>query len=488
MPPAARSSALYALGTLGVALVVGAAMRLDLALNDWGIFWPDEVFQSLEPAHRLVHGYGLVAWEFVDGARNWALPGFVALWLRLAKFAGLEHPQSYLTLVRLVFVALSLLTVWAVYRLARSQGALPELAAAAAAAFAVAAPIVYFSHRAMSENAAALPVALGLAFSFRPDARGRDIVVGASLLGLSVLLRLQCGVFCVGLLATFAARKEWRRLRDAAAVLFAWAIVFGALDAFTWADAPGARFGGWFHSALKYIDFNLVEKGASGWGTSPFPFYFQKLYASMEGLSVAVFALSLLAANRARGLFLTAAAFLLLHSSVGHKEYRFLVPVLPVFFALAGVGLTGLQEDAARWLLAPALLTCALFSALSHGKLTFGELGQYPERPHESAYDDFGPINRMLLAAHERPDLCGVRIDIAHLAWTGGHSHLHRRAPLYHQGWPPPEAQVFNYLVTFVPPPFGQVVAQDARNPSVGLVRLPFDTCRTDVGYSWRLP
>src|SRR4051812_12748598 len=60
---------------LWVALGAGAALRIWLAWHDDGIYWPDEIYQSLEPAHRLVFGYGIVAWEFVEGARNWALPG-----------------------------------------------------------------------------------------------------------------------------------------------------------------------------------------------------------------------------------------------------------------------------------------------------------------------------------------------------------------------------------------------------------------------------
>src|SRR5262249_20954686 len=62
------------LGALGV----GAAIRLWLSVNDDGIYWPDEIYQSLEPAHRLVFGYGLVAWEFVQGARSWLLAGALA--------------------------------------------------------------------------------------------------------------------------------------------------------------------------------------------------------------------------------------------------------------------------------------------------------------------------------------------------------------------------------------------------------------------------
>lgn len=63
---------------LAVALVSGAAVRLWLALTDHGIYWPDEVYQSVEPAHRMAFGYSMVAWEFVVGARNVLLPGLIA--------------------------------------------------------------------------------------------------------------------------------------------------------------------------------------------------------------------------------------------------------------------------------------------------------------------------------------------------------------------------------------------------------------------------
>ena len=42
------------------------------------INYPDEVFQTLEQAHRLVFGTGLVPWEFVYGTRSWVLPGVLA--------------------------------------------------------------------------------------------------------------------------------------------------------------------------------------------------------------------------------------------------------------------------------------------------------------------------------------------------------------------------------------------------------------------------
>ena len=103
-------------------LLAGAALRLYVAFTDDGIFWPDEVFQSLEPAHRRVFGYGMVAWEFIEGARNWALPGFIAFWFKLSQLVGLDAPAQYLGVIRTVFVAMAVGSGYGVWRLAKAAG------------------------------------------------------------------------------------------------------------------------------------------------------------------------------------------------------------------------------------------------------------------------------------------------------------------------------------------------------------------------------
>src|SRR5437764_7505367 len=117
---------------LAASIALGTAYRLWVAFTDDGIFWPDEIFQSLEPAHRLVFGYGLVPWEFIEGARNWALPGFIALLLKLCAVLGLDTPGQYLGVVRGVFVALAVASAVGVWRLSRAYGA-SELSASVAA-------------------------------------------------------------------------------------------------------------------------------------------------------------------------------------------------------------------------------------------------------------------------------------------------------------------------------------------------------------------
>jgi len=135
-----------------------------------------------------------------------------------------------------------------------------------------------------------------------------------------------------------------------------------------------------------------------------------------------------------------------------------------------------------------AALGCAAFSAVRLPALTFGDLGQYEhERPGASALDDFGPVNRLLLAAHRQEDLCGLKVEAVHLAWCGGSTYLHRPAPLYPANGPPRESGFFNYALARQEwvTPGSSVVARDG--PYI-LLRLPVSGCRRDEGYQWRLP
>lgn len=483
-PETPASELRLARGLLVLALTLGAILRVWLALTDDGLYWPDEIYQSLEPAHRLVFGYGFVAWEFIEGARSWALPGLVAGLMGLARVLGLDTPGGYLGLVKVAFALVGTATAWGSYQLARSQGAGPLAAAGGASLLALASVPIYFAPRAMSENASALPAVLGLALALAPGASRRALAVGASLLGLAVLLRLHSGLFCVGLVGVLAARRQWRAAGLSLGVLTGWALLFGLLDRLTW--------GSWFHSARVYLDFNLIRQGANAWGVAPFGYYAQVLLRGMPGVTLLAAGLGLLALGRARGLAALSLTFFLLHSAQPHKELRFLVPVFPLFAALAGVGLEQLLGRlTALRVRAGAALAVVAVGAVSAGlsrRLTFGDIGQYlDQRPQASAYDDSGPVNRLLAAAGQREDVCGLKIEApVHLAWTGGYSYFHRPVPLYWAASPGRESGLFNHVIT--PAGWGAGGEVLAQEQGLVLLRLPLASCVPDPGFSWRLP
>jgi hypothetical protein len=165
---------------------------------------------------------------------------------------------------------------------------------------------------------------------------------------------------------------------------------------------------------------------------------------------------------------------------------RFIFPMLPLVCALAGVGLEEVRRrfpGPPAGAVAAALAATLALSAATHRNLTFGQVGQHEHtRPHDSAYDDKGIVNRLLLAASALPDLCGLKVEAAYLSWTGGHTYLHRNVPLY-----PPETPRkhpgLNYVIGEAGSG-GEVVAQEG---NLALLRIR-EGCKPDPSYSWRLP
>ena len=462
------------------ALLAGLGCRLYVAFTDHGIHWPDEIHQSLEPAHRLVFGYGLVAWEFSEGARNWAFPGFIAALMGASAGLGGDSPHVYLPVIRLMFVAMSLGTALGIYRLARIGGASDVAAAAGAAVWALAAPAIYFAHRAMSENAATVAAVWGASCLLAPLASRRSVRLGASLLGLSVLFRLQMIVLVLGVLGIIAARRNWRWLAESLAVLSLWGVAYGAVDAAAWREAPGAAYGGWFHSAILYVRFNLIEGRSAEWGTSPPGYYAEFIFRSMP-IIAACLGIGLLAGLRyAAALSVPALVFLAAHSAIPHKELRFILPMLP-FAVAATVTTFDALPRAARLAGIGVLLFGGVASAVAFPSLTWGDLGARLEYAKASAWDDAGPINRLLLAANGQADLCGLRVD-TYPAFHGASSHLHRRVPIYHDV--DETSGLYNYAIAKA----GSGLPVVARDREMELVRVAHVTrCRPDYGYDWEL-
>jgi hypothetical protein len=371
----------------------------------------------------------------------------------------------------------------AIYRLVRAWGGSEEAAAAGTAAWALAAPAIYFAHRAMSENAATVAAVWGVALLLAPLASRRAIWLGASLLGLSVLFRIQMGVLVIGLLGILAARRNWRGLLETLGVLGMWAVAYGAIDALTWRDAPGAAYRGWFHSAILYLRFSLVEGGPSQWGTSPPGYYAEFILRSMPIVAVCLgFGLAV-GLRYAPALSMLALLFFAAHSAIPHKELRFILPMLPLAVAATAASFDALPR---RLKLAGLglLLTGSVVSAATFPSLTWGDLGAQQHHPDAegSAWDDSGSINRLLLVARRQRDLCGLRVDAAP-AFHGASTYLHRPVHIYHGV--PESSGFYNYAIAGK----GSGLPVVARDREMELVRvLPGSRCRPDPDYDWRLP
>ncbi len=168
-------------------LIMAAALipRMVAAFS-YSVNHADELYQYLEPAHRMLFGYGTVTWEYRDGIRSW-LPA----WLFVAPM-GLGHilsPTSNLTiyLPRLMMAFLSLVLVWSAWRLGRRQSLFDAVMAASIAALW--AEFISFAPHTLTEQLATLAIIPALVLATEDKPRFKTMILVGFLLGLGAVFR-----------------------------------------------------------------------------------------------------------------------------------------------------------------------------------------------------------------------------------------------------------------------------------------------------------
>lgn len=155
------------------------------------------------------------------------------------------------------------------------------------------------------------------------------------ILGFSFLFRYQAGIMIFGLLLWMIIidREKWSTVIGIAAGILT-AVVIGVLIDKWFYDE-------WVLTAWNYLDFNLIKGRASDFGVEPWYFYLKEIFR--EGIPP--FSLILIGSfififiSKPKSVLTwTLLPFILVHFLIGHKELRFLFPlvnVAPLIFVLA---------------------------------------------------------------------------------------------------------------------------------------------------------
>jgi phosphatidylinositol glycan class B len=413
-----------------VIFALAAMARLFIAYTDHGMIWGDEIYQSLEPAHRLAFGYGSLVWEFQLGARSWLFPGILAAVMKGSAALGAHTGLAVVGATKTFMVALGLLGIFAGMRIAARLGG--ETAAWIAGALsATFPPALVFGSRAMSETASGTILTVAALAAMQSE--GAYGWLAGALAAAAIYFRYQSGLVAVCLLLLLLAQRRWKQAARYAGAATMVGLMGGALDYYTWGEA--------FHSFFVYWKFNFVEGNSARWGVSPWDFYFVTARSAAGPLIFFVAVGLLLAVCRAPGLLLVAAVFVAAHCRVPHKELRFLMPIIPLVLALSGVGWGPVLDrlDPRRllgfWL--SAVLAAVLL--LRASRVTLGEIGQFADTPKWQElppWNFFGGVNRALAEAGAREDVCGLTILGIPPWWMGGYSYFHRDQPLFVQDAP----------------------------------------------------
>ncbi len=441
---------------IGLAVLVASAilLRLQPILVEPSAVWPDEIFQTSEPAHRLVFGSGLVAWEFQLGVRSWILPGVIAGLMELSRIIG-NGPDYYLPVIAVGFAALAAAPVVCCFLWCRPLFGVTG-ALLAGFAVAIAAEPVYFGARTLSETVAGhlLVAALWVLEPGYPVICRRQLFVGGALLGLVLAIRVQLAPASAIVMLWTSWRADRGRLAATLAGVAVILAAVGVLDTLT--------LGYPFASVARYVLYNVFYGVSSTFGVEPWQYYLLGELGVWGGAGATMLLLIAIGAWRLPMLLVVAVAILAVHSGIAHKEYRFIYPAIVPVTVLAGVGLAQMASWGREWLagrgmrqtaaaVASAALAAAWWGAASLQVWTGAALAGHRERMHDS-------LVAASVVAHGPPP-CGIGLYGLHGEdWGvyGGYTYFHRPAPMY---WPKDEtglaaaASAFDTLLYTRPPP-----------------------------------
>jgi hypothetical protein len=392
-------------------LLLALAARLAAYRFIDGFVWPDEFFQTLEPAHYVAFGTGLLPWEWDTGIRPWAVPWAYAALFRFVDLVGDGSTGEIVRCAQIVQIGLSLLLVDATWRMASALAG-PRVAILAAVLAAVAPPLLYYAPRTLSDCTSTVFLFWGFArLVEQGDVQGRSsrAVWTGAIFGLSYLFRYTAPIFCIGPGLVLLARRQWRDVLHLAGGFAAVAVAIGLLDWITWGRP--------FHSLYEYVKFNVVEGGARRWGTQPTEWY---LVVLLKDLGLAGF-LTLAVVARGglgtRGIGLGILVGFTLMSLAAHKEERFLFPVWAAVPAFLALGVWQIVESLRRFR-AGAAAALALLLLASHA-LPYWKKDW---RPYGDWYEGVRYVGA-------QPDARGM--IFAHGWWaSGGYALLHRPIPV----------------------------------------------------------
>jgi len=431
--------AIAAAAVFGVAI----AARLLPVFVFPGINHPDEVFQTVEQAHRLVFGTGLVPWEFVYGTRSWVLPGALAGLMIFASAFG-DGPDYYMPMIGVALAAFGAVSALCAFLWGRRFfGTAGGVIAGTLTAVWIDA--VYFGPRTLSDAVAAHILVIAL-YASTPDrrmlvTRRRAMAAGALLiLAGSLRVQLMPAIGVIGLWQLLTAfRRRWLAFIGSGLSI---GLLYGAVDALTW-NYP-------FEALWRNVAANLYYDVQTLYGVMPWHWYLRTLLEYWGGLGAVMLPLCLIGAVRLPQPFVAALLIAATYSIFGHKEFRFVYPAILLAIIVSGVGLAQLVSLIVDDLYNKGWTRHRASVAACGTALGAMVLAQFSLAVGSKPYHDLWTSGRDMLIAGRYvarlKSVCGIGVldDIWFV--TAGYASFHHAVPLY---WATPEAPLDPDSATF---------------------------------------
>ncbi len=304
----------------GIALL-GLVLRfIYVFLSDY-VYYPDEVAQYLEQAHRLVFDYGYLLWEYRFGTRSWLIPILLSGPLWLFKILNLDDPNLYIVAIKLLCAMVSLPLIYATYYVGKNIAS-DSTGKLAALFVSVWYEVIFFSLRSTPEVFATYFFIGALAYATLEVEKNKPFLLGVCL-SLVIIIRSQYFPGAVLLylytLKNFPVVSSLKTI-GTSGVMF---LLAGYLDYLTW----GTFFSSYYNN---YLFNSVYEISTRFFGKMPAHFYAYHIFLASSGVFLLAIIGILLIQKKFSLPMLCLLVIIGTHSLIEHKEYRFIIVYLPL--------------------------------------------------------------------------------------------------------------------------------------------------------------
>ncbi|EEY68034.1 putative GPI mannosyltransferase [Phytophthora infestans T30-4] len=371
------------------------AFRMWNALFVRTSFNPDEYWQSTEVAHRLVFGYGYLTWEWQDDAQ---LRGFAhpALFAGLYKFLELLNLDSRWAVTygpRLLQGLLSVANDYFLYKLAwiyfDAKTAKWALLCQLFSWFTF-----YVMVRPFSNCVETLCTTAALAYwpwKFLEEGADKKSDGVASVKRSNRTLALAFAALGVlfrptnAIIWLYPGIVHFLQTRDRAFLMLGLVVPIAIVTTLTMLCIDRLGYGEWTYVPFNFFKFNVLQGKDKLYGEHPWSWYFSQGYPAIVGTTLPIAIggyLTVPPSKKDLGRLIMWALFV--YSNAAHKEFRFVLPLLPPAFVYAGYCLRNLERklyaqfrERTQW----NLLRLAVFSVVVPNVLS----AYYLSRIHQRA-------------------------------------------------------------------------------------------------------
>ncbi|KAA8535457.1 hypothetical protein F0562_030460 [Nyssa sinensis] len=322
--------------------VLCLAIRMVNSLLVQTYFNPDEHWQALEVAHHITFGYGHLTWEWEKGIRSYLHPVLFSLLYKVLAVFHLDTPWLMVRAPRLLQSVLSAIGDLYLYKL--SQVMFGEHVAQWALFSQLTNWFMFFCiTRTLSNSLETVLTLVGLYYWPSMRVSPSEVPLVSRKWGL-VVAALACAIrptsaitwVYVGFLELFLTRHRLK-------FIFLEVVPIGVLVLALVCLLDRLMYGLWVLVPLNFLKFNFLSSGGDYYGTHKWHWYFTQGFSVML-FTFLPFSIAGIMLSKQWKLSGLVAWVLGLYSLLGHKEFRFVLPVLPIALMFSGYSLAKIRR------------------------------------------------------------------------------------------------------------------------------------------------